>query len=105
MTQQQPNDPVAQRLARVEQSIVMMDKSISRVADMVERLTRMEERNVSIANSLEKVWQKVDALSIRVVELEKSEPMQAQTTKWVTGAMWGALGAAGMFILKKLGVA
>lgn len=41
-------------------------------------------------------------LAKRVVELEKSEPMQAQTSKWVMAAVWGSLALLAGFIIPKM---
>ncbi len=41
------------------------------------------------------------ALAKRVVELEKNEPMQAQTSKWVMAAVWGSLGVLAAFVAQK----
>ena len=41
-------------------------------------------------------------LAKRVVELEKSEPMQAQTSKWVMAAVWGSLALLAGFIVPKM---
>ena len=41
-------------------------------------------------------------LAKRVVELEKSEPMQAQTSKWVLAAVWGSLALLAGFIVPKM---
>ena len=43
-----------------------------------------------------------ERLSIRVAELEKAEPMQAQTSKWVTAAVWGALALLASFIVPRI---
>ena len=43
-----------------------------------------------------------ERLSIRVAELEKEEPMQAQTSKWVTAAVWGALALLASFIVPRI---
>jgi CHASE3 domain sensor protein len=45
-----------------------------------------------------------ERLSARVGELEKAEPMQAQTSKWVTAAVWGAAWLLAMFVAKQLGL-
>ncbi|MDR1350906.1 MAG: hypothetical protein LBJ59_09075 [Zoogloeaceae bacterium] len=99
------NDPVAQRLSRIEQALNSLEKTSSKLVEVIERLTRIEERDLARGNSVEKAWLKIDDLAARVAELEKAEPLQAQTTKWVMGAVWGACGAAAMFVLKKIGVA
>ena len=45
-----------------------------------------------------------ERLSTRVAELEKAEPMQKQTGKWVMAAVWGAAGLLAMFVAKQLGL-
>lgn len=45
-----------------------------------------------------------ERLSTRVAELEKAEPMQEQTGKWVMAAVWGAAGLLAMFVAKQLGL-
>ena len=43
-----------------------------------------------------------ERLSTRVAELEKAEPMQAQTSKWVTAGVWGALALLASFIVPRV---
>lgn len=43
-----------------------------------------------------------ERLAARVGELEKAEPMQAQTSKWVTAGMWGALALLASFIVPRI---
>lgn len=45
-----------------------------------------------------------ERLAARVGELEKAEPMQEQTGKWVMAAVWGAAGLLVMFVAKQLGL-
>ena len=45
-----------------------------------------------------------ERLSARVGELEKAEPMEAQTGKWVMAAVWGAAGLLALFVAKQLGL-
>ena len=43
-----------------------------------------------------------ERLAARVAELEKAEPMQAQTSKWVTAGVWGALALLASFIAPRI---
>lgn len=43
-----------------------------------------------------------ERLAARVGELEKAEPMQAQTSKWVTAGVWGALALLASFIVPRV---
>lgn len=45
-----------------------------------------------------------ERLATRVGELEKAEPMQKQTGKWVMAAVWGAAGLLALFVAKQLGL-
>ena len=43
-----------------------------------------------------------ERLATRVGELEKAEPMQAQTSKWVTAGVWGTLALLASFIVPRI---
>ncbi len=43
-----------------------------------------------------------ERLSARVGELEKAEPLQAQTSKWVTAGVWGTLALLASFIVPRI---
>ena len=43
-----------------------------------------------------------ERLATRVADLEKAEPMQAQTSKWVTAGVWGALALLASFIVPRV---
>ena len=43
-----------------------------------------------------------ERLATRVADLEKAEPMQAQTSKWVTAGVWGALALLASFIVPRI---
>ena len=43
-----------------------------------------------------------ERLSTRVGELEKAEPLQAQTSKWVTAGVWGTLALLASFIMSRI---
>lgn len=43
-----------------------------------------------------------ERLAARVGELEKAEPMQAQTSRWVTAGVWGALALLASFIVPRI---
>ena len=75
-------------------------KALERVEErqrLHELVCRDQEKEVRqlIADSNER-------LSIRVAELEKAEPMQAQTSKWVTAGVWGALALLASFIVPRI---
>ena len=64
-----------------------------------ERNCRLQEKELR-----EEIAKEAKTLALRVDALEKAEPMQAQTSKWVMAAVWGAAGLLGLFVAKRLGL-
>ena len=90
---------------RQTQTIIAQDRIVTTVDRWMARQEAHEkacaqqekELRVLIADSNER-------LSGRVAELEKAEPMQEQTGKWVMAAVWGAAGLLALFVAKQLGL-
>lgn len=124
-------DPVVQFIAaRLDafNSDIQEIKGVQKeMADNFTKLIVIEERQATTMaglerafKGLEKVETKLEAyttanretcqalekenadLAKRVVELEKSEPMQAQTSKWVLGALWGSLALLAAFLVPRM---
>ena len=64
--------------------------------------TKLEAYTAANRETAQALERDAAELSKRVVELEKSEPMQAQTSKWVTGAVWGSLALLAGFIVPRI---
>ena len=117
---------LAQDMSEMKHGIAKMADALTKLAIVEERQTqtilaqerafkaleRVEERqrlHELMFKDQEKVLRQLIAdsnerLSVRVGELEKAEPMQAQTSKWVTAAVWGAAWLLAMFVAKQLGL-
>ena len=88
---------------RQTQTILAQERAFKALERVEERqrthelLCRDQDKEVRqlIADSNER-------LSARVGELEKAEPMQAQTSKWVTAGVWGALALLASFIVPRI---
>lgn len=57
------------------------------------------EQEKELRSSIEDVR---DGLDRRVTELEKAEPMQQQTSQWVSAAVWGSLALIATYIGPRL---
>lgn len=124
-------DVLAEQVAGLREDMGEMKLGITKMADALTKLAVVEERQAqAIAaqerafNALERVEERQrqheiqcraqdkevrqliadsnERLSIRVAELEKAEPMQAQTSKWVTAGVWGALALLASFIVPRV---
>ena len=75
----------------------------------LERVEERQRRHELLCKDQDKELRQLIAdsnerLSGRVAELEKAEPMQEQTGKWVMAAVWGAAGLLALFVAKQLGL-
>lgn len=76
-----------------------LERAFKALEKMDTKLEAYTVANREAAQSLEK--ESAD-LARRVVELEKSEPLQAQTSKWVVAAVWGSLALLAGFIVPRI---
>lgn len=115
---------LAQDMSEMKHGIAKMDDALTKLAIVDERQTqtilaqerafkaleRVEERQRThelVCKDQDKEVRQLIAdsnerLSARVGELEKAEPMQAQTSKWVTAGVWGALTLLASFIVPRI---
>ena len=64
--------------------------------------TKLDASTTENREACKKMEREAAEMAKRVVELEKSEPMQAQTSKWVLSAAWGSLALLAGFIIPKM---
>ena len=122
---------LAAQIEGLSQDVSEMKHGIAKMADALTKLAVVEERQTQTILAQErafKVLERVEErqrqhelqcrdldkevrqliadsnerLSIRVAELEKAEPMQAQTSKWVTAGVWGALALLASFLVPRI---
>ena len=124
---------LATKIEGLAQDMNEMKHGITKMADALTKLAIVEERQTQTILAQERAFKALERveerqrthelvckdqdkevrqliadsnerLSGRVAELEKAEPMQEQTGKWVMAAVWGAAGFAALLIAKQLGL-
>ena len=124
---------LATKIEGLAQDMSEMKHGITKMADALTKLAIVEERQTQTILAQERVFKALERveerqrthelvckdqdkevrqhiadsnerLSTRVAELEKAEPMQEQTGKWVMAAVWGAAGLLALFVAKQLGL-
>lgn len=95
------------KLAIVEERQTQTILAQERAFKALERVEERQRQHELQCRDLDKEVRQLIAdsnerLSIRVGELEKAEPMQAQTSKWVTAGVWGALALLASFIVPRI---
>ena len=122
---------LATKIEGLSQDMNEMKHGIAKMADALTKLAIVEERQTQTILAQERAFKALEhveerqrmhelvckdqdkevrqliadsneRLSARIVELEKAEPMQAQTSKWVTAGVWGALALLASFIVPRV---
>ena len=122
---------LATKIEGLAQDMSEMKHGITKMADALTKLAIVEERQTQTILAQERAFKALERveerqrthelvckdqdkdvrqliadsnerLSTRVAELEKAEPMQAQTSKWVTAGVWGALALLASFIVPRV---
>ena len=122
---------LATKIEGLSQDMSEMKHGIAKMADALTKLAIVEERQTQTILAQERAFKALERveerqhvhelqcrdqekglrqliadsnerLAARVGELEKAEPMQAQTSKWVTAAVWGALALLASFIVPRI---
>ena len=88
-----------------------VNSNIEKLSDVVNKLVQVEERQLHMTKSyerlssqLDKTESKYEVLETRVDALEKEAPMNKQIGKWVMTAVFGGLGVLATIILKTIGI-
>ncbi len=122
---------LATKIEGLAQDMNEMKHGIAKMADALTKLAIVEERQTQTILAQERAFKALERveerqrthelvckdqdkevrqliadsnerLSARVGELEKAEPMQAQTSKWVTAGVWGTLALLASFIVSRI---
>lgn len=88
-----------------------MRDSMERMSVAVTKLVQMEERQLHMNQSyerlnaaLDKMGSKSEKLEERIDTLEKDQPMTKQVVDWAMRAVYAIVAAAAMFVAKMLGL-
>lgn len=91
------------KLIVIEERQATTMAGLERAFKAVEKLDTKLEAYTSANRETCQALEKENAdLAKRVVELEKNEPMQAQTSRWVLAAVWGSLALLAGFIVPRI---
>ena len=91
------------KLIVIEERQTATMAGLERAFKALERMdTKLEAYTTANRETCQALEKENADLAKRVVELEKSEPMQAQASKWVLGALWGSLALLAAFLVPRM---
>lgn len=78
--------------------------SMKEIANAITKLVLLEERQSHANDNFSRVVNQLDNIQRRVEELEKQEPLQKLTSKWMLSVVWTAATGAAYLAAKFLGL-
>jgi hypothetical protein len=95
----------------LREDISELRAAMTKVADALERLARLEERHANSASAIQrgfeeitKVNMRVDVHDTRLKTLEISQPAAKKSAVWVERIAYGAIVVVAMAVMKKIGL-
>ena len=85
-------------------SMEKMSVAITKLVQMEERQLHMNQSYDRLSNTLDKMQARSEKLEERVDDLEKEQPMTKQVVDWAMRAVYAIVAAAAMFVAKMLGL-
>jgi len=102
---------IRQEFDAMRKDITQIENAVTKLAEAIDRLTRLEEQHSSTREALTRAFDKITLHERRHAEferrfqkLEKSDHVQNITSRWVMSAVWGAAGLLAMYVLKTIGI-
>jgi hypothetical protein len=95
---------IAVRLDNLHADVSGMRDVLKELATAVTKLAVIEERQQQATQALERAFKVLEKVEARLDTIEKSQPMQQQSTDWVNRGMWAAVCVLAVFVLKKVGL-
>lgn len=84
-------------------SMKEMSAAVTKLVQMEERQIYMNQSYDRLSATLEKMQDRSEKLESRVDSLEKEQPLTKQVVKWVITAVWAVVAAAAAFAGKAIG--
>ena len=81
-----------------------MNETLNKLAEAVNKLALVEERQTQFAAAQERSFKALERLEARVGALELHVPANKRISIWVDRATWGGLGLMAMAVIKKSGL-
>lgn len=92
------------RLQMLHEDVGDIKAAIKELTSAITRLALVEQRMVDTSQAQERAFAAIAAVERRITEIEKKIPEYSKASIWVDRAVWGTLAAAGMYLLKRIGV-
>lgn len=95
---------IAHKLESLHGDVGDMKQVLRDLTTAVTKLAIVEERQGQAAISLERAFKVLEKVEGRLDALERREPMNTQTSEWVTRAVFAAAAVAALYVARQAGL-
>lgn len=96
-----PTDETMQaEIGSIRQSLAEVKNTMSKMADALERLARLEERHANTTSALDRAFSALTKLEARIEAIERQQPVQKLTSDWVINLVWAVVGTVMTLLVK-----
>ena len=95
---------IAHKLESLHGDVGDMKQVLRDLTTAVTKLAIVEERQGQAAISLERAFKVLEKVEGRLDALERREPMNTQTSEWVTRAVFAAAAVAVLYVARQAGL-
>lgn len=95
---------IAVRLDNLHEDVSGMRDVLKELASAVTKLAVIEERQGQAAQALERAFKVLEKVESRLDSLEHAQPLQQQSSDWVTKGVWAAVCVVALYAAKKVGL-
>ena len=95
---------IAVRLDNLHADVSGMRDVLKELATAVTKLAVIEERQQQATQALERAFKVLEKVESRLDAIERTQPMQQQSTDWINRGMCAAVCVIAIFVAKKVGL-
>lgn len=93
---------IKEQMVGVREDIGEIKGALSRVADALERLARLEERHATVASALDRAFGAIKSIDLRLKVVELAQPVQRLTSGWIVTAVAAGAGSLATIVITKV---
>jgi chaperonin cofactor prefoldin len=97
-------DTLAVRLGVLHEDVGEIKTALSKLSDAITKLALVEERQMQTSVTLDRIAASLETLDSRVDTLERAQPKNTETAKWMDRVITAVVVAAAAFVARSVGL-
>lgn len=95
---------LSERLENLGEDVSEIKQSMAKVSEAVVALARIEERQAQTSQAMDRAFDAIAKLEIRMLNLEKTNSDARRVANWIDRAVIGIVLVVGLYVFRHVGV-